>query len=123
MKPKTKSEAVTAGPDTDGYGKRRYANRAFTALSGCEAGKFTGSYRIAARFFRLFPHKSTQVVDFPRIANVRLFWEGVENSRISGRGMFGKGMGPKWENRGEPQRRRDAEASEACIQGGEAEII
>jgi len=60
----------------------------------------TGSYRLWADFYRigvyfyrlatgfshfetpltrLFPHKSTQVVDFPRLAMVRLFWGGVEN--------------------------------------------
>jgi len=26
-------------------------------------------------FSRFFPHKSTQVVDFPHLAMVRLFWE------------------------------------------------
>jgi hypothetical protein len=68
--------------------KRRYANRAFTGLSGCRVGYFTGFYRIGARCHRLFPHKSTQVVDFPRITMARLFWEGLNS----------------------PQRRRDAEA-------------
>jgi hypothetical protein len=46
-------------------GKRRYASGAFTALSGCRVGQFTGFYRIVTRYYRLFPHKSTQVVDFP----------------------------------------------------------
>ena len=38
---------------------------------------FTACYRIATRFYRLGPDKSTQVVDFPHIGVVRLFWEAM----------------------------------------------
>jgi hypothetical protein len=72
--------------------------RADIGLSGCEAGKFTGSchfatascrlmrkfYRIATascrfiwKFYRFLPHQSTQVVDFPRIRMVRHFRESL----------------------------------------------
>ena len=61
-----------------GGGKRRYANRAVTGLSGCEAGKSTGFYRIVTRCYRFLPHKSTQVVDFPRICGAVFFGEGLK---------------------------------------------
>jgi hypothetical protein len=104
-------------------GKRRLGRRGFTALSGWEIGKTwnfyrlatgfyriatascrlvtgfyrlaTGCYRIISEFYRVLPRKSTQVVDFPRMAMVGLFWEGAGNSLISGRGMIGRGMGNK----------------------------
>src|SRR6267142_6032382 len=57
-------------------GKRRVENRV-------EVGKWcsffrlvTGFYRVETALTRLFPHDSTQVVDFPRIAVVRVFREG-----------------------------------------------
>jgi len=52
---------------------------------GRVAGKRTG-------FPHLGPDNSTQVVDFPRICSVSIFSGGVKNSRISGRGMIGRGM-------------------------------
>ena len=52
---------------------------------GRVAGKRTG-------FPHLGPDNSTQVVDFPRICSVSIFLGGVKNSRISGRGMIGRGM-------------------------------
>jgi len=55
-------------------GKRRYASCAFTALSGCRMRKFTDFYRITPRRYHLGPDKSTQVVDFPHLRVVRLFW-------------------------------------------------
>jgi hypothetical protein len=44
--------------------------RGFTGLSGWEAVKRTGFYRLAPGSIRLFPHNSTQVVDFPHLAVV-----------------------------------------------------
>ena len=62
-------------------GKRWDGKRGFTALGGWENGKAWNFYRLATGFSHLetaishlFPHKSTQVVDFPRICTVRLFW-------------------------------------------------
>ncbi len=64
-------------------GPRRYASRAFTGLSGRKAGKARNFYRLALGFdhlttalTRLGPDDSTQVVDFPHLGSVRLFWEG-----------------------------------------------
>ena len=59
-------------------GKRRLGRRGFTGLSGREVGNFTGFYRLTTRCYRLFPHKSKQVVDFPYLAHVRLFWGNPE---------------------------------------------
>jgi len=58
-------------------------------------GKWTGFSHFETALTRLFQHDSTQVVDFPHLAHVRLFLGGVENSRISGRGMIGSGMGER----------------------------
>src|SRR5882724_9392011 len=41
---------------------------------GQEVGKRTGFSHIETALTRLFPHFSTQVVDFPCMCNVRLFW-------------------------------------------------
>src|SRR5882724_3454151 len=59
---------------------------------GVMAGKWTGFSRLETALTRLFPHKSTQVVDFPRMCNVSIFWGGARNSRTSGRGMIGREM-------------------------------
>jgi hypothetical protein len=66
-------------------GKRRFRKDVITGLSGWEIGKAWNFYRLTTGFShfetpltRLFPHKSTQVVDFPHLAMVRLFWEGHE---------------------------------------------
>jgi len=45
---------------------------------GLEAGKWTGFSHFETAFTRLFPHVSTQVVDFPRICTVRVCWEAVK---------------------------------------------
>ncbi len=38
----------------------------------------TGFYHIAKRYYRFFPHESTQVVDFPHLAQARFFGQGPE---------------------------------------------
>ena len=75
-----------AGPEAGVPTKTREAGswgkrRGFTALSGREIGKTRNFYRLATGFShfetaltRLLPHNSTQVVDFPHLAMVRLFW-------------------------------------------------
>src|SRR5882724_1347435 len=59
--------------------------RADLGLSGWEMGKTWNFYRFRIGFShletgltRLFPQVSTQVVDFPRICTVRLFWGSPE---------------------------------------------
>ncbi len=68
----------------------QYCEIESTAFSGCEAGKFTGFYRIAARCYRLLPHKSTQVVDFPHLAHARLFWGSHEITKAGKRRDIGQ---------------------------------
>jgi len=94
MKPKTETEAVAAARQVGEDGKNRFGKWVKVEKGGCETGKWRSFSHLETGFSRLFPHKSTQVVDFPRMAMVSIFWEGVENSRISGRGMIGRGMGP-----------------------------
>ena len=58
--------------------KRRGGRCGFTALSGWKVGKAWNFYRLWAGSTRLFPHKSTQVVDFPLLSRLRVFWLRVE---------------------------------------------
>jgi len=88
--PEAVAVARRAGEDV----KNRAEKRVEVGKGGCEIGKWRSFSHLETAFSRLFPPDSTQVVDFPRMAMVSIFWEGVENSRISGRGMIGRGMGP-----------------------------
>jgi hypothetical protein len=77
--------------------------RADLGLSGQDVGKWAAFAHMETGLTRLGPDKSTQVVDFPRIAYVRLFWGGAENRRISDRGMTKRSLEPIWgrENHGD----------------------
>src|SRR5882724_6033733 len=94
MKPRTETEAVAAGRKAVGGGKRWSGMWVNLGKGGCEIEKWRSFSHLETALTHLFPHKSTQVVDFPHLAMVRLFWEGAEDSRMSGRGMIGRGMGP-----------------------------
>jgi hypothetical protein len=79
---------------------------------GVMAEKWTGFSRIETALTRLFPHKSTQVVDFPRMAMVSIFWgRGIhrrggetpsqirqrdEHGKWSIGGRLGEGFVGKW---------------------------
>jgi len=56
-------------------GKRRYGNGAFTGLRDQEIGKWSSFSHLETGLTRLFPQYSTQVVDFPHLGYVGLFWE------------------------------------------------
>ena|SRR5882724_12628992 len=58
-----------------GNGKRRLGSRSFTALSGWEIEEWCGFSHLEIAFSHLFPGFSTQVVDFPRMAHLSIFWE------------------------------------------------
>ena len=79
-------------------GKRRVGRRASHTIGGQGVGKWTGFSHIETALIRLFPHKSTQVVDFPHLAHVRLFWEegfhrrGAETQRRRGKRRWE----PRW---------------------------
>jgi hypothetical protein len=80
-------------------GKMRLGRRGLTGLSGRGVGKAAGSYRLTTGFShlgiaitRLFPRNSMQVVDFPRLAHVRIFWGGHEIG-FSGQATLGTDMG------------------------------
>ncbi len=59
-------------------GKRRLERRDFASLSGQDVGKWTGFSHIDLALTRLCPHKSTQLVDFPHLTQMRLFWGRLE---------------------------------------------
>ena len=87
-------EVVAAGPEASGAGPKAgifrtgtTAKRVEVGKGGCEIGKRHSFSHLETGFSHLFPHKSTQVVDFPRLSVVRVFSKD-ENS---------------------PPRRRDAE--------------
>jgi len=75
MKPRTETEAVAAGRKAVGGGKRWSGMWVNLGKGGCEIEKWRSFSHLETGFSRLFPHKSTQVVDFPHLAMVRLFWE------------------------------------------------
>src|SRR5882724_3386282 len=56
-------------------GKRWAGRRAKPGKGGQEAGKRIGFSHFETALTRLFPHKSMQVVDFPRMYAVGIFWE------------------------------------------------
>ena len=62
-------------------GKRRVENRVGTGKWRTFSHLVIGFYRLETALTRLFPRFSTQVVDFPRMAMVRHFWEGTKNRR------------------------------------------
>ncbi len=47
----------------------------WAARCGWVVGKWTGFSHLEIAFSHLFPHNSTQVVDFPHLAMVSIFWE------------------------------------------------
>jgi hypothetical protein len=86
-----------------GAGGKRWSGMCVNLGKG---GQETGEWRSFSHFetalTHLFPHKSTQVVDFPRIEHVRLFWEGHEI-----------GFSPGWGKKTEPRRHGGTEPREA----------
>jgi len=56
-------------------GQKRDGTRVYLGKGGQEVGKRTGFSHFETALTHLFPHVSTQVVDFPRICTVRLFGE------------------------------------------------
>jgi hypothetical protein len=109
MKPRTGNEAVVAGPKAgetllrskamEGRGEKRCVGKwVQVGKGGCETGKRRSFSHFETALTRLFPHKSTQVVDFPRMYEVRVF----------------RGWGKK-----EPLRHEGTEAYETWNQGGD----
>ena len=55
--------------------------RVYVGKGGREAVKWCSFSHFETALTRLFPHKLTQVVDFPRMAMVSIFLEGMKNHR------------------------------------------
>ena len=64
-----------AGRKAVAAGRSLVGKRVKLGKGGQEAGKWTGFAHIAPASTRLGPDNSTQVVDFPHLAHVSLFWE------------------------------------------------
>ena len=91
MKPRTGTDAGATGP-------RRAGTWEHLGKGGPFSQHLTAFSHFTPGISHLCPLKSTQVVDFPYMCNVSIFWGGAENSRISGRGIqaeLGTKMG-KW---------------------------
>ncbi len=84
----------TSGEDV-GRGGQRWVGRWVTlGKSGRVVGIWTGFSRFKAVLAHLFLHHSTQVVDFPRICTLRLFWEAMKLEKESGMSLHGfRGFG------------------------------
>jgi hypothetical protein len=99
--------APTKTREAGGGGKRRYGSGAFTCLRDQEIGKWCSFSHLETALTRLFPHKSTQVVDFPHLGYVRHFLDAnFANERELGktkqnhRGTRHRGrrsLHPRWE--------------------------
>src|SRR6267154_1896932 len=67
-------KAGGGGQKPGSFRTRTMGKRVDVGKGGQKVGKRTGFSRIGTALNRLFPHKSTQVVDFPHKATARLFW-------------------------------------------------
>src|SRR5882724_4949068 len=88
---------MKSGTETDASGAGQSLARMWVqqGKGGQGVGKWTGFSHFETALTHLFPHDSTQVVDFPRMYVVSIFRGRAKNSRISGRGMIGRGIGMK----------------------------
>jgi hypothetical protein len=84
--------ARSAGPEAGAPAETREAGRGWQRRvgmwvqpggSGQEVGKPTGFAHIAPGSTRLGPDNSTQVVDFPHLSRVRLFWASPEIAKTN----------------------------------------
>src|SRR6266436_242060 len=75
--PEAVAVARRAGEDV----KNRAEKRAEVGKGGREIGKWRSFSHFETVFSHLFPCFSTQVVDFPRMTVVSIFWEGTNNRR------------------------------------------
>jgi len=74
-------------PEAGGGGKRWVGMRVNLGKGRRELRKLTGFSHFEIALTHLFPHKSTQVVDFPRMYDVRAFLRGVKFSFLSQTGL------------------------------------
>src|SRR6266404_1536983 len=71
--------AAECGQEAGGSGKRWTGNWVNLGKGGQEVGKWCCFSHFETVFSHLFPRFSTQVVDFPRMTVVSIFWEGTNN--------------------------------------------
>jgi len=81
----------SASGEVDRTEQWRVGERVQQGKGGEEAVKLSGFSHFETALTRLFPHKSTQVVDFPHLAHVRLFSGGHE-IRFSSQAGLGTGV-------------------------------
>jgi hypothetical protein len=72
------------GRRAGGGGQGRAGKWVILSKGGKMVGKRTGLAHIAPAFSHLGPDESLQVVDFPHLTHVRLFWEALESGQANG---------------------------------------
>src|SRR6266478_4270582 len=102
MKPRTETEAVAAGDEAGGDGQKAGSFRTGTmgkrvevGKGGQEIGKWRSFSHFETALTRLFPHVSTQVVDFPHLAMVRVF-RRVRITAEAQRRRGKRSLEPRW---------------------------
>src|SRR5258706_14674509 len=100
-------EALEAGAD----GKRWAGRRVNLGKGGKMMGKRTGFSHFETALTRLFPHDSTQVVDFPRMYAVRGFWKAMKWVSTDGT-RIKHGLGKEIEPKGPSQARLGTDLGE-----------
>jgi hypothetical protein len=82
MKPGTETKAGAAGRKAGVSGKRWIGKRVQLGKGGQKVGKWCSFSHFETALARLFPHDSTQVVDFPHLSAVSIFLEGGITTEI-----------------------------------------
>src|SRR5260221_8525444 len=73
------------GRRTGAGGQRRAGKWVYVGKGGKVVGKRTGFAHMAPAFSHLGPDESLQVVDFPHLTHVRLFWGSPEIGKTNGK--------------------------------------
>jgi hypothetical protein len=80
-----------------GNGKKWSINRVNVGKCGQRVEKWTGFSRLETTSTRLFPYKSTQVVDFPHLSRVSVF-SGEQLTAETQRHRAKRSLEPVWES-------------------------
>jgi len=88
---KETKKAAGKEPKVGGSGKGWVGRLVYLRKGGQMAGKWTGFSHFETALTRLFPLDSTQVVDFPLLSRLRVFWLRVREGVVNGQWTIGNG--------------------------------
>jgi hypothetical protein len=112
---------LNCGREAGGGGKRWSGMSVELGKGGQEIGKWRSFSHFETTLTRLFPPFSTQVVDFPHLAMVSIFWEERFHRRDAETQRQARIRTNFEESKAEPQGHGGTEPSGAWNQGGETE--